>query len=150
MGPKIGPCGTPCLMRIQRLQELLILTLLYLFVKQLCIKLNDAMSNSQACNFAIIRSCGKRSNALDRSASSAAYSTPWSSDFLKFFYQSHQTALQTEAFPETSLTFTENVFKKRRNLVIKNIFKDFRQIWQDTDRLIVIFLVSRIFFVYLE
>ena len=33
--------------------------------------LNDALSNPEACNIAIIRSCGKPSNALDRSVSNA-------------------------------------------------------------------------------
>ena len=42
------------------------------------------LSNPWACNFAIIRSCGKQSNALDKSVSNAAYSPPWSSDFLIF------------------------------------------------------------------
>ena len=52
--------------------------------KQLCISLNDALSKPKACNFAIIRLCGKQSNTLDRSVSSAAYSPPWSSDLLSF------------------------------------------------------------------
>ena len=40
-----------------------------------------SFSNPWACNFAFIRSCGKQSNAFDRSVSNAAYSPPWSSKF---------------------------------------------------------------------
>ena len=35
-------------------------------------------------NFAIIRSCGRQSNASDISVSSPAYSPPWHSDVLNF------------------------------------------------------------------
>ena len=39
------------------------------------------VKNPYACNFAIIRLCGKQSNTLYRSVSSATYLPPWSSDF---------------------------------------------------------------------
>ena len=42
---------------------------------------NDALSNLQACNFAITSSCGKQSHTLGRPVRSAAYSPAWSSDF---------------------------------------------------------------------
>ena len=35
-----------------------------------------SFSNPRACNFTFIRSCGKQSNAFDRSVSNAAYSSP--------------------------------------------------------------------------
>ena len=47
-------------------------------------KTNDALSNPEACHFAVIRSCGKQTNAFGRSVSNAAYSPPWSSDFSSF------------------------------------------------------------------
>ena len=37
-------------------------------------RINDGVSKPQAYNFAIIRSCGRQSNAFDRSVSNAAYS----------------------------------------------------------------------------
>ena len=45
------------------------------------ISYNDALSNLQACNFAITSLCRKQSHTLGRSVSSEAYSPAWSRDF---------------------------------------------------------------------
>ena len=78
----------------------------------------------------LLLDCGKQLNTFDRSVSNAAYSPPWSGDFLNFSIITTRQLCGLKAFRKLSgLVFRENVSTKMGNLVIKYIFKDFRKIW---------------------